>query len=297
MPFWFACPHCGLETLVADRYAGQSGPCARCGRLVAIPSLRAPGGPGWRSPSAGAAVALFSLVLAAGAAMLGLLAYLLAAGPRGTRDARQVECAANLRRIGAALYSYHRVYGAFPPAVTTDGQGRPMHSWRVLILPFLGEQFLYSQYDKAQPWNSPSNSALVARVPGVYCCPAASVPGETNYLMLVGPGTVGGRPNESVSLADIRDGASNTLVVVEVVGARVRWTEPRDLPLDAAVGGQGTAPGQGPSSAHAGGINVLVCDGSVQVLLPGVPAEMLRGMCLHSDGSVVDWQSYAQPAP
>ncbi len=296
MPFWFACPHCGLETWVTEQYAGQSGPCARCGRWVAVPGPRQPGGPGWRNPSPGTALVLFALVLAAGIGMLGLLAYLLVSGPRVGRDALHAQCAANLRRIGAALYSYHKVYGAFPPAVTTDAQGRPMHSWRVLILPFLDEYPLYTQYDRSQAWNSPSNLAVLGQTPSVYRCPAVSAPGETSYLMLTGLGTVGGRPNESVSLAGIGDGASNTIIVVEVVGARVRWTEPRDLPASTAVRLLNDGSGLGPSSAHATGVNVLMCDGSVQVLSPGIPMEVLRGMYLHSDGVVLDWPSYAQPA-
>lgn len=297
MPFWFACPHCGLETWVTEEYAGRSGPCARCGRLVAVPGLREPGGPGWRNPSPAAALVLFALVLAAGIGMLGLLAYLLVAGPRAGRELQHTQCAANLRRIGRALYSYHKVYGAFPPAVTTDAQGRPTLSWRVLILPFLEEHSLYTQYDRSQPWNSPSNLALVAQAPSVYGCPAASAPGETSYLMVVGPGTVGGRPNESVSLAGISDGASNTILVVEVVGARVRWTEPRDLPVETAARVLNDGSGLGPSSAHAAGANVLLCDGSVEVLSPRIPVEVLRGMYLHSDGTVPGASSFTQPAP
>lgn len=297
MPFWFACPHCGLETWVTEEYAGQSGPCARCGRLVAVPGLREPGRPRWPNPSPGAAVVLFALVLAAGIGMLALLGYLLAAGPRGRRDRQHAQCAANLRRIGAALYRYHNVYGAFPPAVTTDAQGRPMHSWRALILPFLEEQPLSLLYDRSQPWNSPSNLALVAQAPSVYRCPAAAAPGQTSYLMVVGPGTVGSRPNESVSLAGIGDGASNTVLVVEVVGARVRWTEPRDLPVDTAVRTLNDGSGLGPSSAHAAGVNVLLCDGTVQVLSPGTGPQVLRGIYLHSDGTVIDWPSFAHPAP
>ncbi len=37
MPLHFTCPHCGRETLIAEQYAGQSGPCAGCGRTIAIP--------------------------------------------------------------------------------------------------------------------------------------------------------------------------------------------------------------------------------------------------------------------
>jgi len=39
MPIQFRCPHCGLETNVADEYAGQSGPCSGCGKTVTVPPL------------------------------------------------------------------------------------------------------------------------------------------------------------------------------------------------------------------------------------------------------------------
>jgi TM2 domain-containing membrane protein YozV len=37
MPIKFTCPHCGNIALVADQYAGQSGPCVSCGATVTIP--------------------------------------------------------------------------------------------------------------------------------------------------------------------------------------------------------------------------------------------------------------------
>jgi hypothetical protein len=54
-------------------------------------------------------------------------------------------CSANLKQIGFALRSYHDVYRTFPPAYVADEDGRPMHSWRVLILPFTNQQALYKQ--------------------------------------------------------------------------------------------------------------------------------------------------------
>jgi len=42
-----------------------------------------------------------------------------------------------------------------------------MHSWRVLILPYMGEeeQQLYSRYNLNEPWNSPENHKLAALRP------------------------------------------------------------------------------------------------------------------------------------
>jgi DNA-directed RNA polymerase subunit RPC12/RpoP len=42
MPIPFQCPHCGLRTQVAERLAGQSGPCRQCGQAVTVPHLSGP---------------------------------------------------------------------------------------------------------------------------------------------------------------------------------------------------------------------------------------------------------------
>ena len=44
MPILFTCPHCGLQTDVPEQYAGQSGPCAECGRQITVPPLGQPVG-------------------------------------------------------------------------------------------------------------------------------------------------------------------------------------------------------------------------------------------------------------
>lgn len=40
MPFHFTCPYCFKKTLVEDKYAGQTGPCATCGKTVTLPMLK-----------------------------------------------------------------------------------------------------------------------------------------------------------------------------------------------------------------------------------------------------------------
>ncbi len=81
------------------------------------------------------------------------------------------ECSANFDRIWTALRAYHQVYDSLPPACTADEHGTPMHSWRVLILPYLGHQEIYDLYDFTEPWNSPHNRSLAGNVLDVYTCP------------------------------------------------------------------------------------------------------------------------------
>ena len=48
-----------------------------------------------------------------------------------------VQCQSNLSRLGLAFRQYHDDYGSFPPAYLVGADGNPMHSWRVLLLPYL----------------------------------------------------------------------------------------------------------------------------------------------------------------
>ncbi len=112
----------------------------------------------------------------------------------------QPQCKNNLKYIGLALWSYHKDHGSFPPAFIADETGKPMHSWRVLLLPYVGHSRLYSEYRFDEPWDGPHNSQLqdqlegrsiLSRCPEVYRCPEdgkAGV-GRTSYVAIVGPRT------------------------------------------------------------------------------------------------------------
>lgn len=56
---------------------------------------------------------------------------------------RRLQCKYNLKQIGLALHYYHDKYEEFPPAYTVDEHGKPLHSWRTLILPFMDQEPLY----------------------------------------------------------------------------------------------------------------------------------------------------------
>jgi type II secretory pathway pseudopilin PulG len=104
--------------------------------------------------------------------LVGLMLPAVTSAPRG---GRRVQCQSNLRQIAIALHLYHEDYGSFPPAYTVDASGRPMHSWRVLILPYLEEAGLYKQYNLEEPWNSPNNLAVANQVPAIFQCPTVGV--------------------------------------------------------------------------------------------------------------------------
>src|SRR5262245_56607275 len=46
---------------------------------------------------------------------------------------RSAQCSSNLRGLAIAFHEYLDVHGHFPPPYVADAEGKPMHSWRVLI--------------------------------------------------------------------------------------------------------------------------------------------------------------------
>jgi hypothetical protein len=220
-----------------------------------------------------------------------MVALLLPALDSDRGWARRSKCKNNLKNIGLALHNYHDKYGTFPPAYIADSQGRPMHSWRVLILPFLDQQELYDEYRFDEPWDGPHNSKLSGRIIGVFNCPGShetklTATTTTSYVAVVGQETAwpGERP---VSFGDITDGASITLLVVEVKDSGIHWMEPRDLHTLQSAPLVNAQAGQGISSFHAGGAHVLCCDGAVRFLNSSMPASQLRALLTRNGGDDV----------
>ena len=203
--------------------------------------------------------------------------------------ARRSQCSTNLKQIGSALQCYHDANKCFPAAVVTDENGTPRYSWRVAILPYIEQAPLYEQYDPNIAWDAPGNDVVRMTKILNYQCPSANntMPNETNYVMIVGNGTVGGLPNESTKYHEIRDGTANTIMVVEVVGSGIEWSEPRDLAIEQLSMAVNNGTGNGPSSNHPGGLNALFCDGAVHFISEGIAPEDLECLLLRDDGGQV----------
>src|SRR5260221_11228270 len=67
------------------------------------------------------------------------------------RYSRRTQCLNNVHNITLALINYHSAHGSFPPAFITDANGRPMNSWRLLILPYLDHNDLYAAVTFDEP--------------------------------------------------------------------------------------------------------------------------------------------------
>ncbi|HEV7279668.1 MAG TPA: DUF1559 domain-containing protein [Pirellulaceae bacterium] len=221
-----------------------------------------------------------------------LLAQPVLSGGRG--EASRTACSNNLKQLAVALHIYHERYGALPAQCVTDENGRPMHSWRVALLPFLEESKLYDDYDFEQPWDSSYNRAVCEVPIDLFSCPRAAVSegGDfslTNYFVVTGDGTMFG-PDRWTKFSDVTDGLSNTIMIVECNSPdfRVKWYEPRDIPFDEMEFKLNPPRGIGVSSAHPGVAHVALADGSVRsVAGESVGESAFRYLLIRNDGMPV----------
>lgn len=244
--------------------------------LLAIISI-----PRWRRQEYFAIYFLFLVVMAC---------MMLPAQRQSVREAaRRSQCTNNLKQIGLGLQNYYDVYNCFPPVYTTDENGRPMHSWRVLILPFIEHEALYELYDLNEPWDGPHNSLLANQPPSVFLCPGeGAVPSaNTDYVAVVGPETIW-QPDKCTTFADIKDGSSRTIAVIEASSAGINWMEPRDLSFAALDRGINPKQGPGISSMHPGVVIALFADGHTPTIQENISLETLKALFTKAGGEQID---------
>ena len=82
-----------------------------------------------------------------------------------------IACMNNIRQIALAILNYEAEHLHLPPTCTFDEDGNPLHSWRTLILPYLGHRGLFEQIDLTKPWNHPDNASAASVIPFEFRCP------------------------------------------------------------------------------------------------------------------------------
>ena len=204
----------------------------------------------------------------------GGIALLLPAVSGAREAARRAECKDRMHNIAIALHNYHEVYGTFPPAYVADKNSKPMHSWRVLLLPMLEQKPLYDRYRFDEPWDSPHNRSLAREMPEVFRCPSAPAGSRmTHYVAVVGPKTM--FPGQSgVRIRDIRDGAAGTLLIVEAPKEPVHWMKPGDISPEQFL--QQMAEARIDGGLHRVGSHVVLADGSVRLLSADVGRDAIQ---------------------
>ncbi len=201
---------------------------------------------------------------------------------RARGAAKRVQSINNLKQLALAMHNYHDTNGAFPAAVHAKN-GKPLLSWRVLVLPYLEEAPLFEQFHLDEPWDSEHNRKLIPRMPTVLRSPLsqAAEPGRTVYLTPRGadsafPGQTG------VKLREITDGTSNTIMLIEADDEHaVPWTKPDDWEYDPREITKGLR------LLPDGGYLVGFADGSVQMLSKDIKPATLKLLLTRAGGEVV----------
>ena len=291
-------------------------------------------------------------------AIIAVLIGLLLPAVQKVRDAaNRLSCTNNLKQIGLALHGFENSRGWFPPGavfgplppvnVHTEAQ----HGCFPFLLPYLEQQPLFDRYHWDVDFFDPVNQAAVATHLAILQCPSA--PGNrvvadepdsaffgtggvgacTDYSPVAGVNPAlaelglidrvgdysGALPvNGLTRLADITDGTSSTLLVVEDAGRPRMWRAGRYVPGPFAFGGPwassanlvslsgasadgATVPGpcalnctndQQVYSFHAGGANVLFADGSVHFLNTGMDVRVLARLATRAGGEVISGKDY-----
>ncbi|MDB5306237.1 MAG: hypothetical protein JWO38_439 [Gemmataceae bacterium] len=206
-----------------------------------------------------------------------------AAGLTKTKEAAvQAQSINNLKQIALAMHNYHDTNGGLPPAAVVDKTGKPLLSWRVLILPYIEQEPLYKQFKLDEPWDSEHNKKLIPQMPKIYAIPddPGAKPGETRYRVFVGNGAVFDTV-QGVKFDQVTDGTSSTIMAVTAATA-VPWTKPDELTFDPdkdmgkLLGPVGNA------------YQAAYCDGSVRMFAKLPAAKTLNALITRAGGEVID---------
>lgn len=206
--------------------------------------------------------------------------------------------------------NYHDTCHFFPIGAWSEGDWPPekRFSWLFAMAPYIESNPLYSRAKRKLPWDAPENKFLVDEPYRIMLCPGQSTPATpavTHYIGMVGIGEdAAALPLEDpragmfgydrkVTLADIKDGASNTMMIVETSRNLGPW----------AAGGPSTVRGLDPAeqpyveSDGQFGVkhrvflcrtplecNIAFADGHVRDVLPSISSQTLEALATIAGG-------------
>ncbi len=191
--------------------------------------------------------------------IIGMLAALLMPAVNLAREAgRRTSCENNIHQIAMAMDKYESANGGFPPILMYPYAGALDSGWMVPLLPHLDQTDLYNQFNRSCNWFDPVNATVVQTRIAVFECPSSPATSRvisgtgaapwatvayqaatTDYAGSGGlcsnlqPGYVPDTIdtlncgaiglNHKRAMAEIPDGASNTLLINEMAGRPVSY--------------------------------------------------------------------------
>jgi hypothetical protein len=194
--------------------------------------------------------------------------------------ARRAQSMNNLKQLMLAMHNYLDAHKRFPAAAMIGPDGKTPHSWGIELLPYLGQESLYKQYKMDEPWDSENNKRVLEQMPAVFRHPAATPNSkDASYFAVTGEMTLF-PGDKALGFADVRDGLSNTIALVEAQRP-IPWTKPEDIAYDPAK----PLPKLGGYQPQ--NLIAAFADGSVRAVSQSLDERVLRALFTRSGGETV----------
>ncbi len=196
----------------------------------------------------------------------------------------------HMREVAEVWRTAEQDDGELPEDITDPKTGEKLLSWRVKLLPSLGHQDLYNQFKLDQPWNSPHNKKLLAKMPEVFLAARSGhklTQGKTNFLIPVGKGFLYG-PEKTMTVKQVNAGdrMQHTAVLLEADDSvAVPWTQPADLMVDPEK------PLAGLGGLRPYGFFVGLGDGDVRFAPSDINGNTLLQLLRPTDGQGRSWDA------
>lgn len=272
-------------------------------------------------------------------AIIGILIALLLPAVQAAREsARRMQCANNLKQLGLAMHNYHSAHKVFPFGWNEFGAG-----WTAMLLPYVEQQNLYDTLTFSESgdgnWNTGANLLACQTALDVFRCPSMSEPQPIDdiggMLQRVPSSYLGCASStathdddlrvdqdgvlfrdRTVSIASLRDGTTNTIVIGEaetdydfiesgqkmdhwIIGSpqiddgNTEFSEfcgstgvPMSIRKSDAFDGHNKELAFG--SEHPGGVTFALGDGSVHFLSESIDATVYQALGSRAGGEVVN---------
>ncbi len=196
---------------------------------------------------------------------------------------QSVDALNNVRHLILGMHNFESAYKELPGPAYGKGDS-PGLSWRVAVLPFVGEQELYEQFRLDESWDSEHNRKLIPQMPPVFLHPSSTLQvsgGRSSFIVPTAEGCAH-QPGKPCRFKDFRDGSSNSILLLAVTDETAPvWTQPVTSNVDL------NQPRTGLWRSADGNFLAGRCDGSVALLSESNPDDTIRALLTINGGETI----------